>query len=237
MTIGDFIARYIETPPQQEAVHTVSSNCSTVSQTGSGDRKLDGGEVAVKKGGDEDGRCPLQSSTSETSAGRKGVDDGARDTAYLAQHQLFDQIPALRRDVMTPDYCALLLGDEEDQAGAASVIMNAWFGPEGTVSPLHNDPFHNLLAQVVGKKRVLMVDHTLSNSVYPRPGLMTNTSAVDAANPDLDEHPLFKNAMPLVECELRKGEMLYIPPLFWHHITSLEVSFSVSFWWGKRRTL
>ncbi len=66
---------------------------------------------------------------------------------------------------------------------------------------------------------------------------MSNTSLVDAANPDLSEHPRFKEAMPLVECELRKGEVLYIPPLFWHYIESLEVSFSVSFWWGKRRTL
>lgn len=85
--------------------------------------------------------------------------------------------------------------------------------------------------------QVLLVDRKLSASVYPRPGLMTNTSEVDAANPDLSKHPLFADAMPLVVCELRKGEMLYIPPLFWHHIVSLEVSFSVSFWWGKRRAL
>lgn len=82
-----------------------------------------------------------------------------------------------------------------------------------------------------------MVDRALSASVYPRPGLMTNTSEVDAANPDLSKHPRFTEAMPLLECELRKGEMLYIPPLFWHHVESLDVSFSVSFWWGKRRTL
>lgn len=85
--------------------------------------------------------------------------------------------------------------------------------------------------------KVLLVDRALSAAVYPRPGLMTNTSAVDAAAPDLRQYPRFEEVMPLVECELRKGEMLYIPPLFWHHITSLEISFSVSFWWGKRRTL
>lgn len=226
MTIGDFIARYIET-----------EDCSnTDSQIESRDREPDELGVAVKESGNGgNGVFPSLPSASVSGSG-KGA-DGARDTAYLAQHQLFDQIPALRRDVMTPDYCALLLGDEEDEVGAESVVMNAWFGPKGTVSPLHNDPFHNLLAQVVGKKQVLLVDRKLSNSVYPRPGLMTNTSAVDAANPDLGKHPLFEDAMPLVKCELRRGEMLYIPPLFWHHIASLEVSFSVSFWWGKRRTL
>lgn len=59
---------------------------------------------------------------------------------YLAQHPLFDQIPALRSDILTPEYCCL--GEGEMQA------INAWLGPAGTVTPLHYDPHHNLLAQV-----------------------------------------------------------------------------------------
>lgn len=81
------------------------------------------------------------------------------------------------------------------------------------------------------------MDPKLSGAVYPRPGLMSNTSQVNAADPDLSEFPRFEEAMPLLECELRKGEVLYIPPLFWHHIEALSISFSVSFWWGKRRAL
>ena len=30
---------------------------------------------------------------------------------------------------------------------------------------------------------------------------------------------------------LQPGEMLYIPPRWWHYVKSLSVSFSVSFWW------
>lgn len=57
---------------------------------------------------------------------------------------------------------------------------------------------------------------------------------MDPKCPDLSRFPLFPAARS-VSCVLRAGEMLYIPPFFWHHIESTERSFSVSFWWGRRK--
>lgn len=145
MTVGDFIDRYIEVIPQETSPTEESSKSTLRMEAGvvAGDGKGENGEE--------------QMATNRRLDGATDGVDGRRGTAYLAQHQLFDQIPPLRRDVITPDYCALMLADEEDEAGAESVAINAWFGPGGTVSPLHNDPFHNLLAQVVGRKRVRLL--------------------------------------------------------------------------------
>ncbi|XP_034824951.2 bifunctional peptidase and arginyl-hydroxylase JMJD5 [Maniola hyperantus] len=65
-------------------------------------------------------------------------------TGYLAQYQLFDQIPELKNDITEPEYCCF-----SDNDGCIDIM--AWYGPKGTVSPLHHDPKKNLLAQVVDR--------------------------------------------------------------------------------------
>ena len=160
---------------------------------------------------------------------------------YLAQHKLFDQVEDLRRDVCIPDYCALARHDErnidENENEDKDVVLNAWFGPSGTVSPLHYDPKHNLLAQVVGSKYICLFSPSDSASLYPdEGGLMPNNSRVDFTCPNLEKYPLYGNVTGM-ECELQAGEMLYIPPLFWHGVRSQSTSFSVSFWWGKKWSL
>lgn len=167
---------------------------------------------------------------------------------YLAQHDLFSQVPSLRNDISIPDYCytnppppapGTPLGIKELQPELDEPLLNAWFGPAGTVSPLHTDPYHNILCQVVGKKYVRLYSPSESRKLYPK-GLegggvdMSNTSQVDveAADGILDEeYPLFRRA-DYVETILNEGECLYIPVGWWHYVRSLTVSFSVSFWWN-----
>lgn len=179
---------------------------------------------------------------------RDPTDTQERGVGYLAQHDLFSQVPTLRNDISIPDYCytnppppalGTPLGDKEQPPKLEEALLNAWFGPAGTVSPLHTDPYHNILCQVVGKKYIRLYDPSESSKLYPK-GLegggvdMSNTSEVDVEATDeiLDEEfPLFRRAK-YVETILNEGECLYIPVGWWHYVRSLTVSFSVSFWWN-----
>ncbi|NXX78347.1 KDM8 protein, partial [Urocolius indicus] len=145
---------------------------------------------------------------------------------YLAQHQLFDQIPELKEDIGIPDYCCLGEGEEDD------ITINAWFGPEGTVSPLHQDPQQNFLAQVFGRKYIQLYSPQDSENLYPHEShILHNTSQVDVEDPDLVKFPNFRKAA-FQSCVLMPGQVLFIPVKYWHYVRSLDISFSVSFWWS-----
>ncbi|XP_053708003.1 lysine-specific demethylase 8 [Synchiropus splendidus] len=149
-----------------------------------------------------------------------------RNSGYLAQHQLFDQIPELKEDIRLPEYCCLGEGEEDD------ITVNAWFGPGGTVSPLHQDPQQNFLAQVVGSKYIRLYSPDDTDKLYPHPSpLLHNTSQVEVEKPDVVRFPEFSKA-PYLECVLQPGDMVFIPVQHWHYVRALQLSFSVSFWWS-----
>lgn len=85
--------------------------------------------------------------------------------------------------------------------------------------------------QVVGSKRIRIYSPVYSDMLYPHDSIMlNNTSQVDCERPDLARFPKFVEAQ-YWECVVKPGDLLYIPPKFWHYVRSLAVSFSVSFWW------
>ncbi|KAI8898720.1 Clavaminate synthase-like protein [Globomyces pollinis-pini] len=153
-------------------------------------------------------------------------DDGnGKDTphGYLAQHPLLDQIPSLRDDIRIPPFCY-------------KPLISAWFGPTGTVSPLHNDPYQNVLAQIVGRKYLRIYDACHTDHLYPHISHLGHNSSIDLENPNHKKYPLFSQT-PSWQTILQPGDLLYIPRHAWHYVRSLETSFSASFWFGAKMEL
>ncbi|TEY83817.1 hypothetical protein BOTCAL_0024g00260 [Botryotinia calthae] len=187
-------------------------------------------------------------------------EEEAKETGYLAQHNLFSQIPSLRNDITIPDYCYVYPPQPHSSCSPAlkekyaqmseleEPLINAWFGPAGTISPLHTDPYHNILSQVVGKKYLRLYPPRETSKLYAR-GIegggidMSNTSEVDigvlegwdgTAEEQEEENEKFPEARNATywDCVLEEGEVLYIPVGWWHYVRGLSASFSVSFWWN-----
>lgn len=171
--------------------------------------------------------------------------DEGNPIAYLAQHELFNQISELRSDFSLPDLCTSSTSDlctssrsssTSDDGEESPVDINAWFGPSGTVSPLHTDPKDNLLVQVFGSKYIRLYHKNIpADIIYCHESkLLNNTSQVDVENIDEDKFPNFTkfSSSYMSETILNPGEVLFIPKGFWHFVKSTSTSFSISFWWS-----
>jgi len=107
----------------------------------------------------------------------------------------------------------------------SSETLFLWFGPAGTVTPLHYDLLNVLYVQVYGRKQFTLVSPLDGPCLYNQIGVY---SPVDPTEPDYDKYPQFRSVKPL-SCVLQPGDALFIPVTWWHHVQSIDVSISLSF--------
>jgi hypothetical protein len=145
---------------------------------------------------------------------------GTTNDVYLIANNHLAQRPgleALLEDIRGPHECL-----DDQRTGE---VVSIWFGPAGTLTPLHHDTSNVLFLQVYGKKRFLLFPAwELFLTHDPHHGVH---SPIDAERPDLDLHPDFAHASRR-EVELSPGEGLFVPIGWWHHVRALEVSISMS---------
>jgi ribosomal protein L16 Arg81 hydroxylase len=131
----------------------------------------------------------------------------------------------LSREGVSALWDAIRFGDEylrvEDGPGAALL----WYGPRGAVSPLHRDRVNVLKAQLVGRKRFLMIPACQIHRVYNERSFY---SEVDVEEPDLERFPRFRGVR-MLEHVLEPGQCLLIPVGWWHLVRSLDVTMSLTF--------
>jgi hypothetical protein len=100
-----------------------------------------------------------------------------------------------------------------------------WFGPAGTVTPLHHDTLMLFHTQVVGRKRWRFVSPLETPKLHNFNGVF---SPIDVDNPDLSRYPLFAD-VTMLEVVVEPGETVFLPLGWWHQVTSLDVSLSFSY--------
>lgn len=137
---------------------------------------------------------------------------------YMVGNNLSIERPELRtlwKDVRFPPWL-----DPENLRRRAAL----WFGPAGTVTPLHHDQCNILFCQVHGRKRVRMLPPT---ETFLHRGATSMYAALDPEKPDLRAFPEWKDAH-VIDVVVEPGEALFIPVGWWHHVRALDVSVSLS---------
>jgi ribosomal protein L16 Arg81 hydroxylase len=100
-----------------------------------------------------------------------------------------------------------------------------WFGPGGTVTPLHHDLMNVLVAQIYGRKRFILISPEQTPYLYNEVGVY---GGVDCSNPDYSRRPLYRHVNP-INVLIGPGDVLFIPVGWWHYVIGLEVSIMVSY--------
>jgi len=116
-----------------------------------------------------------------------------------------------------------------DDLGPVSILKSTggrdgffWMGPKGTLTPFHHDMTNNLLVQVMGRKRVILI------APWELPRVRNHVHVFSEIT--LDELRKGEGELPdSVECVIGPGEAVFLPVGWWHHVEALDVSISMSF--------
>ncbi len=117
-----------------------------------------------------------------------------------------------------------------------TVLPRIWLGNAMT-TPTHLDEWNNIGCVVSGRRRFTLFPPEQIGNLYIGPIDFAPTGApmslVPLHAPDFERFPRFREALAAaVSAELGPGDAIYIPPLWWHHVQSLEpFNLLVNYWW------
>jgi hypothetical protein len=118
----------------------------------------------------------------------------------------------------------------------SAVLPRIWLGTAIT-TPTHLDEWNNIGCVVCGRRRFTLFPPEQIANLYIGPLDFAPTGApmslVRLHEPDLERFPRFREALTAaVTAELGPGDAIFIPPLWWHHVESLEpFNLLVNYWW------
>jgi len=101
-----------------------------------------------------------------------------------------------------------------------------WIGGGGTFTPLHHDLTNNLLVQIVGSKRIVLISPDEVTQLYNNHHVFSQI--LDVEKVDLTRFPATAN-LRVMRFDLMPGEALFIPIGWWHQVTSNDFSVSITY--------
>ena len=116
------------------------------------------------------------------------------------------------------------------------VLPRIWFGTAIT-TPTHLDEWNNIGCVVSGRRRFTLFPPEQIVNLYIGPLDFAPTGApmslVRLHAPDFERFPRFRQALAAAAtAELEPGDAIFIPPLWWHHVESLEpFNMLINYWW------
>ncbi|MGT0250543.1 cupin-like domain-containing protein [Burkholderia pyrrocinia] len=164
---------------------------------------------------------------------------GSARTAYITYAAIYSTAPELKDDIAPLHEQHGFPGWMPHWLRRRLVLRPGfWLGPEGISSPMHFDRHENLNVQVYGRKRWVLFAPGQSANVYyrQRRDLPVIFSPVDMSDPDPVLFPRVQSA-PRHDFVLEAGDVLYLPPGWWHYVESLSDSINVNYWWWSPRAV
>ncbi|XP_070565447.1 bifunctional peptidase and (3S)-lysyl hydroxylase JMJD7-like [Ptychodera flava] len=130
--------------------------------------------------------------------------------------------------------------------------INFWMGEKTAVTSMHKDHYENLYCVIQGEKHFILLPPTdlpyIPYGLYQAAVYKTNDTTgdfdivedhdtghvpwipVDPLNPDLEKYPEFSKAKP-IHCTVKAGQTLYLPSLWFHHVSQSQGCIAVNFWY------
>jgi lysine-specific demethylase 8 len=145
---------------------------------------------------------------------------------YLGGIPIPGALGDLALDVRMPEYVQ----------GASKPVPYFWLGAGRSTTQLHFDINNNFHALLRGRKTVILFAPDQSRGLYPTSVFSPRRhfSRVRLEEPDFEAFPALRQATGC-RAVIERGDMLFLPSLWWHEVRTEEPSIAVNFWWGLNR--
>ena len=184
--------------------------------------------------------------------GRLVYEAGVKDLNHRhSSERLPSVLKGLLKQVQNPDPPAIaiqavsakvhlpgLIEENPNPLVPPDTVPRLWFG-NAIITPPHFDSSDNLAVVVAGRRRFTVFPPDQIANLYLGPLDITPAglpiSMVEHDDPDFERHPRFRDALAAAySAELRPGDAIHVPYLWWHGVHSLEkFNAMVNYWWHQ----